>query len=66
MKRRCPRAIGAAAEVAKKLDPRSRVKGASWVDVENEPSSSKLEDAPRLASLSLRLSHESEAGGGGE
>jgi hypothetical protein len=30
--------IGAAAEVAKTLDPRSRVKGASWVDVENEPS----------------------------
>jgi len=30
--------IGAAAEIAKKLDPRSRVNGARWADVENEPS----------------------------
>jgi hypothetical protein len=30
--------VGAAAEIAKKLDPRSRVKGARWADVENEPS----------------------------
>ena len=30
--------IGAAAEVARKLDPRSRVKGASLVEVKNGPS----------------------------
>jgi hypothetical protein len=30
--------IGAEAEVAKELDPRSRLRGASWVEVENGPS----------------------------